>query len=123
MHPLQTLRSEVYRLLDIEAPQHRFIKLRLTQDLGETLDVYVAKYEPRPNEKTSHPWKDRSGESRAMEMPPYCIACMRSVRQSMLNYITAFRGAFLSRLRMSCNEITGNIIDEARRYAAFKPVS
>jgi len=56
-------------------------------------------------------------------MPPYCIANMSAVRESMLEYINAFRGAFLSKLRMSCNEITGKIIDEARRYAAFKPTS
>ncbi|KAF2803351.1 uncharacterized protein BDZ99DRAFT_491742 [Mytilinidion resinicola] len=123
MHPLQTPRSEVYRLIDIEAPHHHYLKLQLTQDMGVTLEVKVAKYEPRPNEKTSHPWKDRSGNPRALQMPPYCIATMTDARQQMLNYINAFRGAFLSKLRMSCNEITGKIIDEARRYAAFNPNS
>ncbi|OCK79235.1 hypothetical protein K432DRAFT_383260 [Lepidopterella palustris CBS 459.81] len=120
-HPLETPRAEVYRLVDIVDTERKFIKLQLTQDLGETLEVYVTKYEPRPNEMTAHPWKDRSGCSRTLEMPPYCIARMDEARQNVLEYIESFRGAFLSNLSRCANEITGEIMDEARRFSAFNP--
>lgn len=120
-HPLQTSRSEVYRLLDIEVPQRQYLRLELTQDFGETLSIYVTRFEPRPDEKTAHPWKDRQGRSRSMEMPPYCIARMDDARDNMLQYIENFKGSFLSSFLRGSNEITGDIFDEARRFSAFNP--
>ena len=121
-HPLQTSRSEVYRLLDIEVPQREYLRLELTQDFGETLKIYVTRFEPRPDDKTAHPWKDKQGRSRSMEMPPYCIAKMDDARNNMLQYIDNFRGSFLSSFLRGSNEITGDIFDEARRHSAFNPV-
>lgn len=120
-HPLQTSRSEVYRLLDIEVPQREYLRLELTQDFGETLVIYVTRFEPRSDDKTAHPWKDKQGRSRSMEMPPYCIARMGDARNNMLQYIDNFRGSFLSSFLRGSNEITGDIFDEARRHSAFNP--
>src|SRR2546423_1042066 len=104
MHPLQTSRSEVYRLEDIHGAEGQYVKLGLTHDLGETLDIYVTKYEPQPNEKTAHSWKDQHGRARMTEMPAYCISKMVESRKSMLEYIERFRGAFLATVLRTSNE-------------------
>jgi hypothetical protein len=61
------------------------IPIRLTQDLGYELEVYVTGYAPRLGDKINHVWYD-AGEKREIEMPPYCLTLLEYARANVYQY-------------------------------------
>lgn len=84
--------------------------------------VILARYEPEPGESTHRTWK-KDGQSRRIDLPPYCIASIHNTKEAMLEYITNFRSAFLKQVLGRSNEITRGLFDQAQRFAAFNPES
>lgn len=124
-HPRGVLRHAVFESLsDIShrPPRQRPIIVSLTQDLGLQMLVVLARYEPIAGEVTHRVWK-KEGQTRHVEMPPYCIANMRDAQRHMLEYIANFRSAWLKNVLGRSNDITRSLFDQAQRFAAFNPDS
>lgn len=84
--------------------------------------VVLARYDPFVKEVTHRVWK-KDGQTRHIEMPPYCIANMEDTQRHMLEYITNFRSAWLKNVLGRSNDITRSLFDQAQRFAAFNPDS
>jgi hypothetical protein len=84
--------------------------------------VVLARYDPIAREVTHRVWK-KDGQTRHIEMPPYCIANMENAQRNMLEYITNFRSAWLKNVLGRSNDTTRSLFDQAQRFAAFNPDS
>jgi hypothetical protein len=114
-------REDIYELQDTTNESSGPRTLQLTQDIGGTLEVYVAEFKPLPGDKTANMW-ERSGRRQCLDMPPYALTELERVKINVqkyaydhyLDYLAGFAGA---------DELVSQTIGAAVRYSKSKRVS
>jgi hypothetical protein len=98
--------------------------LQLTQIAGATLEVYVAKFKVEPLDKISRRERNNNGVEYVLDMPPYCLANLETIRGNMKSYIQKERPRYLETLcKNDPSGITALTAKAAIAYANKHPVS
>ncbi|KAK4222965.1 hypothetical protein QBC38DRAFT_374093, partial [Podospora fimiseda] len=121
--PLFTKRDTVYHLEDPSKPDVPVKTLKLTQNIGShRLTVYASEFVPKPEDVTSYKWKDPSGVSRDLPMPPFCLTNIEKVHSHYLQYIQEAKWSYLESLQ-SDDELSWTTVKMGMAYAKKRPGS
>ncbi|KAK3985492.1 hypothetical protein QBC44DRAFT_335102 [Cladorrhinum sp. PSN332] len=121
--PLFTKRGTVYHLEDPSKPDVPVRTLKLTQNIGsQQLTVYASEFVPKPEDVTSYRWKDPSGISHDLPMPPFCLTNIEKVHSHYLQYIQETKWTYLGSLQRD-DELSWMTVRMGMAYAKKRPDS
>ncbi|KAK3940279.1 hypothetical protein QBC46DRAFT_127697 [Diplogelasinospora grovesii] len=121
--PLFPGRKFVLDLIDVSKPDVPVRTLRLTQNLGHELTVYVSEFAPEPSDVLSYKWINARGEEQVMEMPHYCLTNLDKVMAHMKQYIEVAGPSYLLNLLRQEDELVSMTVSKAMDFARTKPDS
>ena len=98
-------------------------KIKLTQEMGITLEVDIARFDVEPDDTTAYHWEDSSGQKRKSELPPYYICDMEAARHNMRTYGFRSSEAYIKYIIGRSNPIILKTFETAYNYAAAFKVS
>ncbi|KAF2404618.1 hypothetical protein EJ06DRAFT_579209 [Trichodelitschia bisporula] len=116
-HPLASTHSGIYELSELGPFDYPTHTLQLTQGLGRELTTYVAPFEPGSEFKTKHVWQGAAGK-RELELPPYCLTRLDSMKESVAEYIrTSWHNVYLQHIISQSDPIAREVLLRSQQYA------
>jgi hypothetical protein len=92
------------------------VQIRLTQDLGHELLVYVAGFTPRPDDQLNHIWYSGRGKGE-IRLPPLCLTRLADVRANIFQYVKVATKQYLEDVIKRSGCITRTMLMQAVRFA------
>ncbi|KAK0744840.1 hypothetical protein B0T21DRAFT_358540 [Apiosordaria backusii] len=123
--PLFTRRLVEFKLEDLSAPDVPVRTVKLTQKMGQhRLTVYASEFKPEPTDKLSYHWKDSSGNSHEMKMPPFTLTNLDKIHAHFRQYIDSAKWSYLESLKgQQDDDLTWMTVSMAMEYARRRPDS
>ena len=94
----------------------------MTHDIGQTLPVWVTRFEPQPEDKTERTFT-QNGVKQTLEMYPMGIARTPQVMVEVDKYIRQTKRTYLNTVFPEFDLLTKEVFEEAIRFSDRNEVS
>ncbi|XXG96076.1 hypothetical protein Hte_002353 [Hypoxylon texense] len=96
--PLEQKRNALFDLEDFTEKGSILRTVRLTQDQGDEIEVYLSRFIPTEGDKIAYEWKTDNGPRR-LELPPYCLTNIADIKRNVqqIQHLSRRQETMLSR--------------------------